>query len=67
MYHNLMRVVSSLAGLVMIVFGCIWILQGLNIAFLVGPMVGDKQWVVWGGLLALLGVSQIFWSVTRKA
>jgi len=66
-FHILMKIVSTLLGLLMVCFGGIWILQGLNIAFLVGPMVGDRQWVLWGAILVVVGIGQAFWSVTRKA
>jgi hypothetical protein len=61
-----MRVVSSLLGLALIAIGTIWILQGLNLAFRVGFMVGDKHWTVYGALLALPGVAQVIWSNTRQ-
>jgi hypothetical protein len=51
---------------VLVGLGGIWSLQGLDIAFKVGPMVGDKQWVAWGVLLALVGVAQVVWSNTRQ-
>ena len=61
-----MRVVSSLMGLLMVVVGIVWILQGLNLAFRVGFMVGDKRWVVYGAILALVGVAQVISSNTRQ-
>jgi hypothetical protein len=36
------------------------------LAFRVGFMVGDKHWVVYGGILALLGIAQVIWSNTRQ-
>jgi len=36
------RIVSTLLGLLLICMGGVWVLQGLNIAFKVGFMVGDK-------------------------
>ena len=65
-YNGVMRAVSSLMGLLMILMGGVWILQGLNLAFRVGFMVGDKQWCLWGALLAAVGVCQIVWSNTRE-
>ena len=61
-----MRLVSSLLGLVMIAMGTIWMLQGLNLAFRVGFMVGDKHWTVYGAILALLGIAQVYWSNARR-
>lgn len=65
-FNVVMRIVSSLLGLLLVCMGGIWILQGLNIAFRVGFMVGDKQWVGWGALAVLVGAAQIFWSNTRQ-
>ena len=66
LFNIVMRIVSSLLGLLLVAMGGIWILQGLNIAFRVGFMVGDKQWVLWGALLALVGIAQVVWSNTRQ-
>jgi hypothetical protein len=51
----------------MIAMGTVWILQGLNLAFRVGFMVGEKRWVAYGALLALVGIGQVIWSNTRQA
>jgi drug/metabolite transporter superfamily protein YnfA len=61
-----MRIVSSLVGLVMIAMGGVWILQGLNIAFRFGFMVGDYNWTIYGAILALVGIAQVIWSNTRQ-
>ena len=66
LFNGVMRVVSSLLGLLLVFMGCVWILQGLDLAFRVGFMVGDKQWVLWGALLALVGIAQVVWSNTRQ-
>jgi drug/metabolite transporter superfamily protein YnfA len=65
-FNAIMRVVSSLIGLAMIAMGSVWILQGLNLAFRVGFMVGDKHWTLYGAILALVGVGQVIWSNTRQ-
>jgi hypothetical protein len=62
-----MRIVSSVIGLLMITAGTVWMLQGLDLAFRVGFMVGDKRWTLYGALLALVGIAQIFWTNTRRA
>jgi len=62
---GLMQVVSSLIGTLMVCMGGIWVLQGLNIAFLDSFMAGDPQWAVWGAILLLFGLGQVWWSVTR--
>ena len=67
LFNLAMRVISSLLGLLVACMGGVWILQGLNIAFKVGFMVGDKQWVAWGALAVVIGLSQIYWSNTRQS
>lgn len=68
-FNAVMRIVSSLIGLLMIVMGGIWILQGLNLAW--GAlarsfMEGDQHWVLYGAILSLVGVCQVIWSNTRQ-
>lgn len=65
-FNIVMRVVSSLIGIGMILMGAVWILQGLNLAFRVGFMVGDFHWTIYGAILALVGIAQVVWSNTRQ-
>jgi hypothetical protein len=62
-----MRIVSTLIGLAMVAAGTVWILQGLNLAFRVGFMVGDMHWTVYGAILALVGIAQVIWTNTRQS
>ena len=66
LFNIVMRVFSTLLGLLMICMGGIWVLQGLNIAFLESFMAGDPQWAVYGAILVVLGVGQVIWSNTRQ-
>ena len=45
-----MRIVSTLLGIAMVLMGVVWMLQGLNLAFRVGFMVGDLHWTVYGAI-----------------
>lgn len=65
-FNGIMRIVSTLLGVVMVAMGTVWILQGLNLAFRVGFMVGDKHWVVYGMIFALFGIGQVIWSNSRQ-
>lgn len=68
-FNGLMRIVSSLIGLLMVAMGCVWAMQGLNVgpaAIMQGPMVANIQWTYYGAILALVGVAQIVWSNTRQ-
>ena len=66
-FNVVMRLVSSLIGLVMVAMGAVWVLQGLNLAFRVGFMVGQRRWVLFGAILTLVGIAQIVWSNTRQS
>lgn len=65
-FNTIMRIVSSLLGLVLIAVGVVWILQGLDLAFRVGFMVGEKRWVLYGAIAAAVGIAQVVWSNTRQ-
>ncbi len=68
-FNIVMRIVSSLLGLLMVGMGSIWMMQGLNVgpaAILQGFMVSDIRWTYYGAILALVGVAQIVWSNTRQ-
>ena len=66
LFHIVMKVVSTLVGLLMLCMGGIWVLQGLNIAFLDSFMAGDPQWAVYGAILVVVGIGQVIWCVTRR-
>jgi hypothetical protein len=68
-FNAVMRVISSLIGVLMVLMGGIWILQGLNLAW--GSlsrsfMQGDQHWVFYGGIMLVVGVGQVVWSNTRQ-
>jgi hypothetical protein len=65
-FNIVMRIVSSLIGVAMILMGAVWMLQGLNLAFRVGFMVGNYHWTIYGAILAIVGVAQVVWSNTRQ-
>jgi hypothetical protein len=65
-FNIVMRIVSSLIGIAMVFGGMVWILQGLNLAFRVGFMVGDFHWTIYGAILALVGIAQVVWSNTLQ-
>jgi hypothetical protein len=65
-FNVVMRIVSSLIGVAMILMGTVWILQGFNLAFRVGFMVGDYHWTIYGAMLALVGIAQVVWSNARQ-
>ncbi|MFI4936042.1 MAG: hypothetical protein ACHP7N_15620 [Caulobacterales bacterium] len=69
LFNIVMRIVSTLLGLLLIAMGSIWMMQGLNVgpkAILRGFMVSDPHWTIYGAILALFGVGQVIWSNTRQ-
>jgi len=66
-FNVVMRIVSSLIGVLMVGMGTVWMLQGLNIAFRHGFMVGNYHWTIYGAILAAVGIAQIAWSNMRQA
>jgi len=67
-FDIVMRIVTSLVGLLMILMGSVWMMQGLGVgpaAIMQGFMVNNIQWTFYGAILALVGVAEIVWSVSR--
>ena len=67
-FNMVMRIVSTLIGVLMVIGGSIWILQGLNLAWGVlsrSFMMGNPNWALRGAILVIVGICQIIWSNTR--
>jgi hypothetical protein len=67
-FNVVFRIVSTLLGVLLVLMGSIWTMQGLNVgpaAIRRGFMVSDPHWAVYGVILALFGIGQIIWSNTR--
>jgi LPXTG-motif cell wall-anchored protein len=59
-----MRITSNVVGVLCLVVGCIWFLQGINV--LPGSfMTGQTKWAVYGGLLLIAGVALLV-AVNRR-
>ena len=58
-----MRIVSTIVGVLCLLVGCIWFLQGINV--LPGSfMTGQTKWAVYGALLFILGLGVL--AVARR-
>jgi hypothetical protein len=67
-FDIVMRIVTSLIGLLMILMGSVWMMQGLGVgpdAIMQGFMVNDIRWTYYGAILAIVGAAQIAWSFMR--
>jgi hypothetical protein len=59
-----MRIASNVLGICLLIVGCIWLLQGINV--IQGSfMTGQKTWVVIGGLVLIIGIG-IMISANRR-
>jgi hypothetical protein len=50
-----MRIPMTIAGVLLVLMGAVWILQGINV--LPGSfMTGQTKWAVYGGITAVIGI-----------
>jgi hypothetical protein len=50
-----MRILLNIIGALLVIAGCVWFLQGVNV--LPGSfMTGQTRWAVYGGLVFIAGV-----------
>ena len=62
----IVRVLATIICGPMLIIGCIWILQGVNV--LPGSfMTGHVQWAIYGAALALAGGGMVYWLNWRQA
>lgn len=60
-----MRIALSILGVLCLLAGCVWILQGINI--LPGSfMTGQTKWAIYGGLLAVVGIGLLISANRRR-
>jgi hypothetical protein len=60
-----MRIVLNVLGVLSLVVGCVWILQGINI--LPGSfMTGRTKWAIYGGVLAIVGIGLLISANRRR-
>ena len=54
-----MKIVLRIAGMLLVTFGCIWFLQGVNV--LPGSfMTGQIRWAVYGAIAMVAGIALLF-------
>lgn len=68
-FDIVMRIVTSIVGLLLIFMGSVWMMQGLGVgpaAIMQGFMVNDIQWAFYGAILVVVGIAKIVWSAMRS-
>ena len=61
-----MKIARTIVGIVLLLIGLLWILQGANI---VGGSVmsGQSQWLYIGIVAGLCGLALLYWTHLRRA
>ena len=60
-----MRILLNVVGVVLVFFGGVWFLQGINV--LPGSfMTGQIKWAVYGGIALVVGVIVLIWANRKK-
>ena len=60
-----MRIVLNIVGVLLVLFGSIWVLQGVNV--LPGSMMsGQMRWAVRGGILVVAGIAALLWANRKR-
>jgi uncharacterized membrane protein HdeD (DUF308 family) len=60
-----MRNVLNILGVLCLLVGCVWILQGINI--IPGSfMTGQEKWAIYGGLLVVAGIGLLISANRRR-
>jgi hypothetical protein len=60
-----MRVFLNIIGVLLILVGGVWFLQGINV--LPGSfMSGNSQWAINGGIAIVIALGLLFWANRRR-
>ncbi len=60
-----MRIVLNIVGVLLVLIGCIWFLQGINV--LPGSfMTGQMRWAVRGGILVVAGIAGLLYANRKR-
>ena len=60
-----MKIILNIVGVLMLILGAIWFLQGINV--LPGSfMSGQSRWAVRGGILIFAGIADLVWANRKR-
>jgi hypothetical protein len=60
-----MRIVLNIVGVLLVLLGSVWILQGMNV-LLGSPMSGQMRWAVRGGILVIAGIVGLLYANRKR-
>ena len=61
-----MKIVLSIIGVILVIVGVIWFLQGINI--LPGSfMTGQTKWAIYGAISFIVGVGVLLFTYLRRS
>ena len=60
-----MKIVLNIVGVLLVLIGSIWILQGMNV-MLGSSMSGQTRWAVRGGILVIAGIVGLVWANRKR-
>ena len=59
-----MRIALNVVGVLCLLMGCVWFLQGINV--LPGSfMTGQTKWAIYGAVVAIAGALLLIWANGR--
>jgi len=59
------RIASNVAGILFLLMGCVWFLQGINV--LPGSfMTGQTKWAVYGAIVFVVGIGLLVKANRRR-
>lgn len=60
-----MRILVNIVCVILLLLGCVWFLQGINV--LPGSfMSGQMRWAVRGGILAFAAIAGLLWTNRKR-
>jgi hypothetical protein len=60
-----MKIGLNIVGVILVLLGSVWILQGMNV-LLGSSMSGQTRWAVRGSILVFLGLAGLVWANRKR-
>jgi hypothetical protein len=60
-----MRIALNIVGVILVLLGILWVLQGTNIIS-AGAMAGQSQWTMFGVIAIIVAIGVLWWGNRRR-